>query len=89
MFFSSVARLSDVFYMSLTCFVQVEQRTLDSTQRSLRALAESEQVGVETAKDLVHQREQLENTSKRLDNINEDLKESQKNISAIKVSVYP
>ncbi|KAF2364626.1 Target SNARE coiled-coil domain [Trinorchestia longiramus] len=62
----------------------VERRTLQSTKRSLQAIAESEQVGVETAKDLVHQREQLENTNKRLDTINEDLKESQKNINAIK-----
>ncbi|KAA0198651.1 hypothetical protein HAZT_HAZT005545 [Hyalella azteca] len=62
----------------------VERRTLASTKRSMQAIAESEQIGVETAKDLVHQREQLENTNRRLDNINEDLKESQKNISAIK-----
>jgi len=62
----------------------VEQRTLDSTKRSLQAIAESEQIGVETAKTLVHQREQLVNTDKRLDMIQEDLKESQKNIKAIK-----
>jgi len=62
----------------------VEQRTLDSTKRSLQAIAESEQIGVETAKTLVHQREQLVNTDRRLDMIQEDLKESQKNINAIK-----
>jgi len=63
---------------------QVEQRSLDSTKRSLKALAESEQIGVDVAENLVHQREQLVNTNKRLDIINEDLKESQKNIKAMK-----
>ena len=63
---------------------KVEQSSLDSTKRCLQSIAESEQMGVETAKNLVHQREQLENTSKRLDMMNEDLKESQKNISAMK-----
>lgn len=62
---------------------KVEQSSLDSTKRTLQAIAESEQIGVETAKNLVHQREQLENTNKRLDMIQEDLKSSDKDIKAM------
>lgn len=62
----------------------VERRTTESSKRSIAALAESEQVGIDTATELVRQREALENTDRRLDDINSSLKDSQKNINGIK-----
>ncbi|XP_078698034.1 synaptosomal-associated protein 29-like [Branchiostoma floridae x Branchiostoma belcheri] len=55
-----------------------------STQRCLGAIAESERVGVATAEELLHQREQLERTEKNLDKINKDLDVSQRHITSIK-----
>ncbi|RXG55920.1 Synaptosomal-associated protein 29 [Armadillidium vulgare] len=63
---------------------QVEQKTLDSSKRSLGMLIESENIGIETAQDLSRQREQLTNTENRLDDINSTLKDTQKNINGIK-----
>ncbi|KAB7496105.1 Synaptosomal-associated protein 29 [Armadillidium nasatum] len=63
---------------------QVEQKTLDSSKRSLGMLIESENIGIETAQDLSRQREQLTNTENRLDDINATLKDTQKNINGIK-----
>ncbi|CAI6369057.1 unnamed protein product [Macrosiphum euphorbiae] len=62
----------------------VEQRTLQSTERTLRLLRESENIGTATAEELVRQREQLQNTDKRLDEINSNLRVSQKHIQGIK-----
>ncbi|XP_071549316.1 synaptosomal-associated protein 29 isoform X1 [Panulirus ornatus] len=63
---------------------QVKQRTLESSKRSIALLHESEKVGIETAEELVKQREQLSNTEQRLDGIIDNLKDSQKNINGIK-----
>lgn len=63
---------------------QVEQRTLESSKRSIGMLHESEKVGIETAEELVKQREQLMNTERRIDDINNTLKDTQKNINSIK-----
>ncbi|XP_045608555.1 synaptosomal-associated protein 29 [Procambarus clarkii] len=63
---------------------QVEKRTLDSAKRSKGLLYETERVGIETAEELVKQREQLSNTEQRLDTINDNLKDTQKNINGIK-----
>lgn len=49
---------------------EIEQRTLDSSARSIGLLRDSEQIGIATAEELVRQREQLDNTNKRLDEIN-------------------
>ncbi|XP_050428275.1 synaptosomal-associated protein 29 [Adelges cooleyi] len=62
----------------------VEQKTLQSTERTLRLLRESENIGTATAEELVRQREQLQNTDKRLDEINSNLRVSQKHIQGIK-----
>nr|CAG4650681.1 EOG090X0MTI [Sida crystallina] len=62
----------------------VEQRTLESTQRSIRVLHETEQVGISTAEELVRQREQLERTGVRLDEMNNSLRSSEKHIQNIK-----
>jgi len=63
---------------------EIETRTLASTQRSLQLLNDSEHVGSATAVELSHQREQLENTEQKLDDINASLRISEKHIQSIK-----
>lgn len=67
---------------------EIEQRTLDSSIRSIGLLRESEQIGIATAEELARQREQLENTNKRLDEINTNLTYSQKHLNGIKSVFY-
>ncbi|XP_023943853.1 soluble NSF attachment protein 29 [Bicyclus anynana] len=67
---------------------EIEQRTLDSSVRSIGLLRESEQIGIATAEELARQREQLENTNKRLDEINTNLTYSQKHLNGIKSVFY-
>lgn len=62
----------------------IERRTLESTHRSLGLLEDTEQVGIATAEELARQREQLEQTSERLDNINATLRFSQKHLNGLK-----
>lgn len=62
----------------------IEERTIASSSRSIALLRDSEQIGIATAEELVRQREQLENSSKRLDEINTTLRFSQKHINGIK-----
>ncbi|GFG37036.1 hypothetical protein Cfor_05432 [Coptotermes formosanus] len=62
----------------------IEERTIQSSERSLSLLRDSEQIGVATAEELFRQREQLERTEKRLDDINNTLRFSQKHIQGIK-----
>lgn len=62
----------------------VEQRSLESTRRTLGLLHDTEQVGMATAEELAKQREQLENTNKQLDLINTTLRSSQKHINGLK-----
>ncbi|KAF4523223.1 hypothetical protein B566_EDAN011761 [Ephemera danica] len=68
---------------------QIEERTLESSNRSIGLLRDSEQIGVTTAEELLRQREQLERTEKRLDEINNTLRFSQKHIQSIKVLLCP
>lgn len=63
---------------------EIEDRTIQSTERSISLLHDSEQVGIATAEELMRQREQLERTDKRLDEINQTLRFSQKHINGIK-----
>ncbi|KAK4878148.1 hypothetical protein RN001_010654 [Aquatica leii] len=63
---------------------EIEDRTIQSTERSISLLRDSEQVGIATAEELLRQREQLERTDKRLDEINQTLRFSQKHINGIK-----
>ncbi|XP_050677343.1 synaptosomal-associated protein 29 [Leptidea sinapis] len=67
---------------------EIEQRTLDSSSRSIGLLRESEQIGIATAEELARQREQLQNTNKRLDDINTNLTYSQKHLNGIKSVFY-
>ncbi|XP_034478999.1 synaptosomal-associated protein 29 [Drosophila innubila] len=63
---------------------EIEQRTLDSTQKSLGLLYETEEVGKATAVELARQREQLEKTSNQLDEINSTLRFSQRHLNGLK-----
>ncbi|CAD1480959.1 unnamed protein product [Heterotrigona itama] len=63
---------------------EIEERTIQSTKRSISILRDSEQIGAATAEELIRQREQLERTEKRLDDINSTLRFSQKHIQGIK-----
>ncbi|XP_055715142.1 synaptosomal-associated protein 29 [Phlebotomus papatasi] len=63
---------------------EIEDRTLLSSERSLGLLYETEQVGMATAEELSRQREQLENTSKQLDDINSTLRFSQRHLTGLK-----
>ena len=63
---------------------EIEERTLDSSQRSLGLLHESEKVGMATAEELSRQKEQLRGTEQRLDDINATLKQSERHLTGIK-----
>lgn len=63
---------------------QIEKRTLESSEQSLRLLKDTERIGTATGAELVKQREQLEKTEKHLDSINNSLDSSQKHINGIK-----
>lgn len=57
---------------------------LDSTQRALASIYDSEAVGIATAEELVHQGEQLDNVERKTDKINQDMKSSQRHLNSIK-----
>ncbi|XP_044763274.1 synaptosomal-associated protein 29 [Coccinella septempunctata] len=63
---------------------QIEERTINSTERSISVLRDSEQIGIATAEELMRQREKLEKTDKQLDEINATLRFSQKHINGIR-----
>ncbi|CAJ0581874.1 unnamed protein product, partial [Mesorhabditis spiculigera] len=60
------------------------QESLDSTERSKRNLANSEQVGAKTAQDLLEQREKLERTEKNLDEIHRTTQQTQRSLNSLK-----
>ncbi|XP_012987010.1 synaptosomal-associated protein 29 [Esox lucius] len=57
---------------------------VESSQRSLALIYESEKMGTETAEELMRQGEALKRTEKMVDNMDQDLKTSQKHINSIK-----
>lgn len=63
---------------------EIEDRTLDSSNRSLALLYESEKVGEETGKELHRQKEQLLRTEERLEDINNTLTQSERHLNGIK-----
>merc|ERR1712018_488626 len=63
---------------------EIEAKTLDSSNRSLSLLYESEKVGVATGEELQRQKEQLLRTEGRLDDINSTLKQSERHLNGIK-----
>lgn len=76
--------LEDTHQQLLERRKQIEERTIQSSERSISLLRDSEQIGAATAEELIRQREQLERTEKRLDDINSTLRFSQKHIQGIK-----
>ncbi|KAM8760375.1 synaptosomal-associated protein 29 [Acanthopagrus schlegelii] len=64
--------------------MRTAQSAVDSSYRSLGLIHESEKMGVETAEELMRQGEVMKRTDKMLDNMNQDLKTSQKHITSIK-----
>lgn len=63
---------------------EIEERTVDSSHRSLGLLYESEKVGQATAEELARQKEQLQATEARLDDINSTLNRSERHLQGIK-----
>ncbi|XP_071509291.1 synaptosomal-associated protein 29-like [Diadema antillarum] len=61
-----------------------KQNMLDSTHRSMGLMYEAEQVGNETAAELLHQGEQLRRVDNKLDKIDSDLDTSKKHITSMK-----
>ncbi|XP_040051006.1 synaptosomal-associated protein 29 [Gasterosteus aculeatus] len=64
--------------------MRTAQSAVDSSHRSLGLLYQSEKIGVETAEELVRQGEVLKRADKMMDNMDQDLKTSQKHINGIK-----
>ncbi|KAM9360917.1 synaptosomal-associated protein 29 [Symphorus nematophorus] len=64
--------------------MRTAQSAVDSSYRSLGLIYESEKMGVETAEELIRQGEVLKRTDKMLDNMDQDLKTSQRHITSIK-----
>ncbi|XP_029960619.1 synaptosomal-associated protein 29 [Salarias fasciatus] len=64
--------------------MRTAQSAVDSTHRSLGLIYQSEKMGVETAEELMRQGEALKRTDKMLDNMDQDLKTSQRHITSIK-----
>ncbi|XP_063820866.1 synaptosomal-associated protein 29 [Pseudophryne corroboree] len=60
------------------------EATVDSSNRSLSLIYESEKVGVETAEELMRQGEALKRTEKMVDKMEQDMKTSQRHINSIK-----
>jgi len=64
--------------------VQKQQDTLASQQRAMRVLAETEQIGADTAVELSRQGEVLTRAEQKVDNINENLNTAEHHIKTIK-----
>ncbi|XP_063313114.1 synaptosomal-associated protein 29 [Pelobates fuscus] len=60
------------------------QATVESSNRSVSLLHESEQIGLETAEELVRQGEVLKRSEKMVDKMEQDMKTSQRHINSIK-----
>merc|ERR1719189_291985 len=63
---------------------EIENSTIESSNRSLGLLFESEKVGAATGVELQRQKEQLLRTEGRLDEINDTLKQSERHLTGIK-----
>lgn len=62
----------------------IEERTLQSSKVSLGLVYETEKTGIETAEELVRQREQLDNVEEKLDSMNSIMRVSQKHLTSMK-----
>jgi hypothetical protein len=63
---------------------ETQQRSLDSTKRSIALIEDSHDVAIKTAEDLQYQGEQLDRIERNLDNIHEDMSVANRNISSMK-----
>nr|XP_036668958.1 synaptosomal-associated protein 29-like isoform X2 [Drosophila suzukii] len=63
----------------------VEQRTLDSTKKSLGLLYEAQEIGNATAVELGKQREQLDKATAQLDEMNSTLHINKNQINRLKI----
>ena len=57
--------------------------TLEATRRIIRAAEETNQIGVDTIDDLNKQREKLDNAEQHLDEMNVDLKQTDKHLNEL------
>ncbi|XP_066499645.1 synaptosomal-associated protein 29 [Hoplias malabaricus] len=57
---------------------------VDSSNRSLGLIYESEKIGTETAEELIRQGEVLKRTERMVDNMEQDMRTSQRHINSIK-----
>ncbi|XP_026072833.1 synaptosomal-associated protein 29-like [Carassius auratus] len=64
--------------------MRTAQSAVDSSHRSLGLIYESEKVGAETAEELIRQGEALKRTEKMIDNMEQDMRTSQRHINTIK-----
>ncbi|XP_062855645.1 synaptosomal-associated protein 29 [Trichomycterus rosablanca] len=64
--------------------MRTAQSAVDSSSRSLGMIYESEKVGTEAAQELVRQGEVLKRAERMVDNMEQDMKTSQKHINTIK-----
>lgn len=63
---------------------RIAERTSDRSDRCLGLIYDSEKIGIATAEELLHQREQLQNSERKIDEVNASLKTTQKHITSIK-----
>jgi synaptosomal-associated protein 29 len=63
---------------------EIEERTLNDSKITLGLVHESEKIGLNTAQELVRQREQLNNVEDKLDSMSAHLKDSQKHLTSMK-----
>eukprot|EP00117_Sycon_ciliatum_P049527 scpid72886/ scgid35094/ Soluable nsf attachment protein 29 len=63
---------------------QLDDQMLDSTRRSRQRLEEAHRMGIDTAVELDEQGEKLSRAERRLDDIDEDLRTSQRTIRQIR-----
>jgi hypothetical protein len=61
-----------------------ENESLESTRRALQCLNETHEIGVKTAAELVSQGEKLQRIDERLDEVDQTLTSTQKNINSLK-----
>ncbi|XP_062399443.1 synaptosomal-associated protein 29 [Sardina pilchardus] len=64
--------------------MRTAQSAVDSSNRSLGLIYESEKVGTETAEELMRQGEALKRTERMVDNMEQDMRTSQRHINSIK-----
>lgn len=63
---------------------EIEEKTLNDSKVTLGLINESEKIGLNTAQELVRQREQLNNIEDKLDSMSGHLKDSQKHLNSMK-----